>query len=912
MLTVTSHYHLNRSHATIIVHQSRPIARLNPSPQYHHISFREHGTRVNVRDLFGNMPVRVKHRVLDLQDLRHEEKYLEALKEHVVGMLLVWGTPVSIKLVTASGAKILQIRAKESRMSKVSGVLRSSADFDVQMVRSVLSQARYIEPSDWHKWIHTSARSSSVCIEGAISLQAAPSKRTQFIALGIKYLSRTLSGSGLYDEVNSLFAASNFGADDEQKADVGVPFAKTANGDRSKDRFTQKELKGNGKGIDRWPMFVLQILINDKANTKRGDNRTHFYEKHIMSAILKVLKALVIKFLEDNHFKAHRSGNLKCRSRKSNTDKVAIQSSLSTSSAPRSLKSSQAPLAGLVTGTSTDGSHGAHITTEGQSVSSSLKGRSLAYTQVPRFQDTADRAHGGFFSTWSRIKTGNRDGLSGLIELQSNPPNVCTDGLIQQANRNTSGVMSPKQSSDSYSSARNSTNECLDISSPCNTQYADNDIVRHFPTQEALKNSSPDLAAASSNDDAISWVNPISKMSVLVNARTGLVVSKPIKSTIRKHCLQSGTSKVTSRSSDFCKERRSATAADESPEAPRSWARDLLNGWENPTFHRTEEEIPQISFDGFSMDAADILRGKHHRCSHTDIAKAFTESSLSTLTRLSKHCLATASVIAQVDSKFVLVRIGKEDHGPTQVGRGEILALIDQHAADERVRVEQLFMEMCKPLPPDDQAHNYASNQGGLKSRISTTTLTKPITFEASSREQQLFVSHASHFASWGILYDSDMSSQSPAPGTSQKYKIAVRTLPEPIAERCKTDPKALIELLRGEIWKREGLTPKKTSDDDWKKEAESWLSRISGCPQGIIDMLISRSCRSAIMFNDELSIEQCRNLVQKLARCAFPFQCAHGRPSIIPLVDLTAKEAVFGGGTEDTGFGTRRVDMGS
>lgn len=40
-------------------------------------------------------------------------------------------------------------------------------------------------------------------------------------------------------------------------------------------------------------------------------------------------------------------------------------------------------------------------------------------------------------------------------------------------------------------------------------------------------------------------------------------------------------------------------------------------------------------------------------------------------------------------------------------------------------------------------------------------------------------------------------------------------------------------------------------------------------------------------MFNDPLTTGECRQLVQRLAECAFPFQCAHGRPSMVPLVDL-------------------------
>jgi DNA mismatch repair protein MLH3 len=40
-------------------------------------------------------------------------------------------------------------------------------------------------------------------------------------------------------------------------------------------------------------------------------------------------------------------------------------------------------------------------------------------------------------------------------------------------------------------------------------------------------------------------------------------------------------------------------------------------------------------------------------------------------------------------------------------------------------------------------------------------------------------------------------------------------------------------------------------------------------------------------MFNDPLTREQCSDLVRRVAACAFPFQCAHGRPSMVPLVHL-------------------------
>lgn len=54
-------------------------------------------------------------------------------------------------------------------------------------------------------------------------------------------------------------------------------------------------------------------------------------------------------------------------------------------------------------------------------------------------------------------------------------------------------------------------------------------------------------------------------------------------------------------------------------------------------------------------------------------------------------------------------------------------------------------------------------------------------------------------------------------------------------------------------------------------------------------------------MFNDPLSNDECVKLISRLSRCAFPFQCAHGRPSMAPLVDLGAG-AGFGQWQESRG----------
>jgi len=52
-------------------------------------------------------------------------------------------------------------------------------------------------------------------------------------------------------------------------------------------------------------------------------------------------------------------------------------------------------------------------------------------------------------------------------------------------------------------------------------------------------------------------------------------------------------------------------------------------------------------------------------------------------------------------------------------------------------------------------------------------------------------------------------------------------------------------------------------------------------------------------MFNDVLSREEGKALLERLAGCAFPFQCAHGRPSMVPLLALGCQDGPGGAPAE-------------
>ena len=68
------------------------------------------------------------------------------------------------------------------------------------------------------------------------------------------------------------------------------------------------------------------------------------------------------------------------------------------------------------------------------------------------------------------------------------------------------------------------------------------------------------------------------------------------------------------------------------------------------------------------------------------------KSQTHTTGRFSKEELCNARIIGQVDCKFVACSLPGDS---TNEGES-VLVLIDQHAADERVRVERFLKELCK------------------------------------------------------------------------------------------------------------------------------------------------------------------------------------------------------------------------
>lgn len=168
--------------------------------------------------------------------------------------------------------------------------------------------------------------------------------------------------------------------------------------------------------------------------------------------------------------------------------------------------------------------------------------------------------------------------------------------------------------------------------------------------------------------------------------------------------------------------------------------------------------------------------------------------------------------------------------------------------------------------------------------------LERPLRFVVSSGEHELLRSRVEYFADWNILYDLTVRQEPPSKmqvrPLKQEHLLMVKGLPPLIAERSIQSPNLVIDLIRSEIHRNQ-FASRSTEHSNHEQDKHPWLSRIGSCPRGLLDMLNSRACRSAIMFNDALSPAQCEQLLQQLSDCAFPFMCAHGRVSMVPLVEL-------------------------
>jgi DNA mismatch repair protein MLH3 len=868
LLSITSHHHLHRSHNTLSMHKSEVVSRQVPAPAQQHLTRFDHGTRTIVRNLFGNMPVRVKQRAIESEKQGTNHREWQDLKGSLVSLLLAWPKAIALTL--------RQLPSSQSMVIRGCSVLEQSND--VSRARRVLSQSSFITADERNSWIPVSASIAGLKLSGAISLDPSPTKHVQFISFDIHPLLAVEGKSMLHDEINRLFISSAFGNEEEAEELTEEELRRRANDARYKgDGYTNKELKGAKKSVDRWPMFYINIQRPTTAIKSIDLDDILDDKQNSLTSIVDLLQAMVFEFLARHHFRPKAP-----RSRTLTNESFAGDTAASEGKSPqrrerKTVKFAKSPSGRE--GSSRDVVSKKSNTVMIRSTDSDLLGANIKLPAFRRSLSTSESP----FDGWSRMKSGAPN--IGLKEVEVVP----VQEILRPATAPplsspvTLPATSPRPSTPLISSSGKV------IRRPFDDMPALSDRPRSRLSQPVLEPTREETSASSKSslapidltqDDShvVAWINPITKVKSLIDKRTGhtLPTFNTAASRLSTRSLLSSSPSPASQTSV---DRNQPLRSEPSP-----WLSCILQKWDNPIFRSTEPSIPQVSLDG---ETEHVLHGHRHNCSQIDIDHAFSEASSGIAGRISKIALQRAEVIGQVDRKFILVNVPTSQNGT----EAKMLVIIDQHAADERIRIENLLAELCTK-PPAGMPN---------ESRVVTTYLQKSIVFELVSKDIELLAAQKSRFADWGILYDlppprRNMTRTEP----KTKHKLTIHALPPGIAERCKADPRLLIDLIRTEIYSSH--RPSSLNTPSEKTESKPWLSRIHSCPPTLLNMLNSRACRSAIMFNDVLSKEQCEVMVGRLAETAFPFQCAHGRPSLLPLVEVGR---VLGeGGCAQMGFG--------
>ncbi|KAI2485781.1 DNA mismatch repair protein [Pyrenophora tritici-repentis] len=827
LLTIASRHHEYRSHNSLTFHHSNTVERQLPASAHQELHAK-HGTRVTVRNLFGNLPVRVKQRSMGSGQRAEHDRLWDQLKRDITRLLLSWQGELSLRVRDSENRVLINFNTSSSSPSvgqdREAVTPRST---QLSSLLNILTQANYIAIDEWPSWVPASASTSAISINGAISLDPAPSKHVQFISLGVRPLSPDCGHNELFDQVNRLFALSSFGTvEDDAVVDEHEKIRRQSDKRFKQGGYTNRQLKAR-KDVDRYPMFHLRISMKD-PHTSRASEDEFVGDEANLQNVTEVLGAMVTQWLSVHHFRPRQPR--KRRERPSTACSLLDNSS-----------ETPAP-------TTTE-----HGSTKPITSSTSVASKKRKRLKDPISNKSSEKEHRQAFADWSRIKSGKPDFFNAVSKSKSPLANNSPDSQRNEADT------CHRTKTDNFASF--------------NIEPIDQGALNEH-RDGSVASATTSSADNKENDDTIIWTDPCTKKTHLLNARTGCVMpdararpdTDPTASIFGTH---------TRNKSVRLPSRPSTAVARKTP-----WLDNVLDTWENPVFKPTEKRIQQVNIHEDGLDPSH--HPSRHGCSRFDIDRAFNQASTGGSSRLSKEGLKNAQVISQVDKKFILVKM--QSFASEQEAKAGLLVLIDQHAADERVQVESLFRELCTPLP---QARAYKS-QLGHGVLVVSTMLEKPMQFAISSRERTHFTTHAARFAAWGILYDILVSAFSSSSLEKDKHVLSVTTLPPAISERCKADPKVLISFLRSTVWKYvEDAHLPPLPQHGYSANKDDWVRRLATCPPGLVDLVNSRACRSAIMFNDTLKIEECTELVRKLADCVFPFMCAHGRPSMVPLVDL-------------------------
>ncbi|XP_003472473.1 DNA mismatch repair protein Mlh3 isoform X2 [Cavia porcellus] len=266
----------------------------------------------------------------------------------------------------------------------------------------------------------------------------------------------------------------------------------------------------------------------------------------------------------------------------------------------------------------------------------------------------------------------------------------------------------------------------------------------------------------------------------------------------------------------------------------------LFSEWENPVFAR----YPEVAVD-VSSGQAESLAVKIHNILYPY--------------RFTKEMIHSMQVLQQVDNKFIACLMSTKTEENSE-GGGNLLILVDQHAAHERIRLEQLIADSYEKQQP----------QGCGRKKLLSSTIIPPLEITVTKEQRRLLGCYHKNLEDLGLEFT--------FPHTSDSLVLVGKV------------PLCFVEREANELRRGRSTVTKSIVEEFIREQVE--LLQTTGGIQGTLPLtvqkvLASQACHGAIKFNDHLSPEESYRLIEALSWCQLPFQCAHGRPSMLPLADL-------------------------
>uniref|UniRef100_A0A8B9P4Z9 MutL homolog 3 n=1 Tax=Apteryx owenii TaxID=8824 RepID=A0A8B9P4Z9_APTOW len=264
----------------------------------------------------------------------------------------------------------------------------------------------------------------------------------------------------------------------------------------------------------------------------------------------------------------------------------------------------------------------------------------------------------------------------------------------------------------------------------------------------------------------------------------------------------------------------------------------LLSEWDNPVFVR----CPEIAVDVTSSQAENLAVKIHN------ILYPY---------RFTKDMIHSMQVLQQVDNKFIACLINTRNEMDKKAG-GNLLVLVDQHAAHERIRLEQLIA---------DSYEKEAAACG--KKKLLSSSISPPLEIEVTEEQRRFLRCCHKNLEDLGL----ELS----FPETNSSLILVGKV------------PLCFIEREANELRRKRQPVAKSIVQEFIQEQVE--LVQTTGGARGTLPLtflkvLASQACHGAIKFNDSLTSEESCQLIEALSSCQLPFQCAHGRPSMMPLAD--------------------------